>query len=85
MLTALTCTLTAPGLGSSSSGFILERLWCIGSPVLVTADSLVGLICGKTQNHSHLLQILLAYFFFQLHLILCRIIKIAIVAYKWCR
>lgn len=64
MLTALTCTLTAPGLGSSSSGFILERLWCIGSPVLVTADSLVGLICGKTQNHSHLLQILLAYIFF---------------------
>lgn len=26
MQTILTCTLTAPGLGNSSSGFILERL-----------------------------------------------------------
>lgn len=41
----LTWMLTAPGLGSSSSGFILERLWCMGSPVLLTADSLVGLVC----------------------------------------
>lgn len=43
--TLLTWMLTAPGLGSSSSGFILERLWCMGSPVLLTADSLVGLVC----------------------------------------
>lgn len=58
VLTGLTCTLTAPGLGSSSSGFILERLWCIGSPVLVTADSLVGLVCDKTQRYLHLLHVL---------------------------
>lgn len=47
----LTCTLTVPGLGSSSSGFILERLWCIGSPVLLTADSLVGLVCRNKSPH----------------------------------
>lgn len=39
--------LPAPGLGRSSSGFILERLLCIGSPVLLTADSLVGLFCCR--------------------------------------
>lgn len=42
-----TCTLPAPGLGRSSSGFILERLLCMGSPVLLTADSLVGLFCCR--------------------------------------
>lgn len=39
-----TCMLTAPGLGGSSSALSLERLWCMGSPVLLTADSLVGLV-----------------------------------------
>lgn len=42
-----TCMLPAPGLGRSSSGFILERLLCMGSPVLLTADSLVGLFCCR--------------------------------------
>jgi len=42
-----TCTLPAPGLGRSSSGLILERLLCMGSPVLLTADSLVGLFCCR--------------------------------------
>lgn len=42
-----TCMLSAPGLESSSSGFIFERLLCIGSPVLLTADSLVGLFCCR--------------------------------------
>ncbi len=37
-----TCTLMA--LGGSSSGLSLERLCCMGSPVLLTADSLVGLL-----------------------------------------
>lgn len=45
--------LTAPGLGNSSSGFILERLWCIGSPVLLTADSLVGLACEEIFEYLH--------------------------------
>lgn len=53
MQTILTCTLTAPGLGNSSSGFILERLSCIGSPVLLTADSLVGLVCGNKKNDDN--------------------------------
>lgn len=41
----LTCWPRDPGLGRSSSGLILDRLLCIGSPVLLTADSLVGLLC----------------------------------------
>lgn len=45
--------LTMPGLGNSSSGFILERLWCIGSPVLLTADSLVGLACEEIFEYLH--------------------------------
>lgn len=45
-----TCMLMAPGLGSSSSGLSLERLWCMGSPVLLTADSLVGLFWKDFRN-----------------------------------
>ena len=41
----------APGLGRSSSGLSLERLWCMGSPVLLTADSLVGLVWRNTHSH----------------------------------
>lgn len=49
-----TCTLTAPGLGGTSSGLSLERLWCMGSPVLLTADSLVGLLWNDFKNtHMH--------------------------------
>lgn len=47
---AHTWTLMAPGLGGSSSGLSLERLWCMGSPVLLTADSLVGLLWNDFEN-----------------------------------
>lgn len=42
--------LTALGLGGSSSGLSLDLLWFMGSPVLLTADSLVGLLCESLET-----------------------------------